>query len=819
VRTASTDTFSFDVPDVFERVRPAWQSLRASRDVGGDDVDFTVGLTDDDLRKHPGVTPAERFRSAALERRGPTDLLDEAVMTVEGVSACIVTSRAGHGEYVYFFARVDIGGGYFLDAVGDCPAGHEDEHFPYFRQMLASLRWFGDPAAGLAAQREALAQLFADDDDEDEGDKPAAVPPPPFEIPADGADVFTIGEVTFDFLPQPDAQLSPHSTTGSELLVNLRARAHRHEDDLLNDYDHDEVYFNLSLPGVYRAGVPTGEVQFAAGRDVADEAYLWIGGFHYRLSLSAHVVLREGWIGLAGTLDDMDGRPCYPVQLARRLQLDGLDWTRYRFIHLEELDTAPPGLVRHLMLRDLPGPTLPPEVFEHEALETLSVQYRSPAQGRAGITAIPEALAELTALRDLSLVQVTAVREIPEALGRLTSMESLLISGTQAEQLPASVAALPALRRCLLGGNRLRTLPEVFSPSLEHLSLNDNALATVPPTLAGLSRLRSLDLRDNPLVSLPAALVDLPALRLELDKKLVLFDYRYPKGDADRSLDAALFGAPGAETLTAAFAEHLGDPVWAYTHPLLRRLARRAVALATTAPDDYAQRGNTRFGGLPDLPAGMAYPTVQDTDGQARGMQFIAQLDCAALADFQGYLPRTGTLYFFLSDQETRRARVLHHVGEASALQSAADLVIHEDFILDQHGVYAPWRAAAGPWTSLPHLWGDAAYCADGKDTLAALEADPDRMEALRADVDAAGPVWPVHGINSYVFKQHDTPEREAADALRGRPEDFMVLLRVASDGNPGFSFWDAGEIYFVIHKRDLAAQDFSNVYVGLESS
>jgi len=73
--------------------------------------------------------------------------------------------------------------------------------------------------------------------------------------------------------------------------------------------------------------------------------------------------------------------------------------------------------------------------------------------------------------------------------------------------------------------------------------------------------------------------------------------------------------------------------------------------------------------------------------------------------------------------------------------------------------------------------------------------------------------------VNSYVFMQHDTPQIAAANALKGSPEDFMVLLRVSSDNNPGFCFWDAGEIFFVIHKSDLARGDFSNVYCGLESS
>src|ERR1044072_1090531 len=90
--------------------------------------------------------------------------------------------------------------------------------------------------------------------------------------------------------------------------------------------------------------------------------------------------------------------------------------------------------------------------------------------------------------------------------------------------------------------------------------------------------------------------------------------------------------------------------------------------------------------------------------------------------------------------------------------------------------------------------------------------------EQLQAGL-VVGTVKPEHGINSYVFKQHGTPEIEAVNKMMGKPEEWMVLLRVSSDNNPGFCFWDAGEIYFVIHKSDLDKKDFSNVYCGLESS
>lgn len=75
------------------------------------------------------------------------------------------------------------------------------------------------------------------------------------------------------------------------------------------------------------------------------------------------------------------------------------------------------------------------------------------------------------------------------------------------------------------------------------------------------------------------------------------------------------------------------------------------------------------------------------------------------------------------------------------------------------------------------------------------------------------------NSVNSYVFTQHESPQEQAASKLKGNPEDWIVLLKVASNNNCGFCFWDAGELVFLIHKSDLAKKDFSNIYASIESS
>ncbi len=73
--------------------------------------------------------------------------------------------------------------------------------------------------------------------------------------------------------------------------------------------------------------------------------------------------------------------------------------------------------------------------------------------------------------------------------------------------------------------------------------------------------------------------------------------------------------------------------------------------------------------------------------------------------------------------------------------------------------------------------------------------------------------------MNGYVFTQKESPQERAARAKGGWPEEWIVLLALGHDNNTRFNFWDAGTLYFVIHKVDLANLDFSNVYCGLESS
>ncbi|WP_330149875.1 DUF1963 domain-containing protein [Shewanella xiamenensis] len=140
---------------------------------------------------------------------------------------------------------------------------------------------------------------------------------------------------------------------------------------------------------------------------------------------------------------------------------------------------------------------------------------------------------------------------------------------------------------------------------------------------------------------------------------------------------------------------------------VLSAFIRSSVDLYPSASEDYNQLGNSRLGGLPDLPVGMDYPVTlvgreemldayaeefdhtreyieehygwsQDWDWDEAAqafrvpMQFIAQINCSELKALQSYLPREGRLLFFLERwrfSEMLRGHV-YYVAEDQQLNS-----------------------------------------------------------------------------------------------------------------------------------------------------
>ncbi len=218
--------------------------------------------------------------------------------------------------------------------------------------------------------------------------------------------------------------------------------------------------------------------------------------------------------------------------------------------------------------------------------------------------------------------------------------------------------------------------------------------------------------------------------------------------------------------------------------------------------------GASRFGGLPDLPPGVAWPSRDEVP-----MEFIAQLRLADAAglDPLGRLPATGHLWFFYNsqwlsfdqDEDHGCCAVLYHeVADDQLVRQAPPWVDYQGEYDSEprlapyvHGLAAlGFRAGdtvpggVSPWisgTPLAEFWQDFTAYHNGK-------------IAIEGDVN-----YQSNRLLGYIDGQ------DYVEAHLHGTEDQM-LLQVDSDDAADFQWGDCDRLYFFVSKDELAARDFS---------
>ncbi|PSC75573.1 plant intracellular Ras-group-related LRR 7-like [Micractinium conductrix] len=119
-------------------------------------------------------------------------------------------------------------------------------------------------------------------------------------------------------------------------------------------------------------------------------------------------------------------------------------------------------------------------------------------------------LSDLAPLRHLTNLRVLVldgnrIASLPPWIGELGKLETLSLSDNTLVQLPAGVGALTSLRQLLLSQNRLRALPPQLGAcsALEKIDAHHNVLQALPPELGRLQRLKLLQLDSNQLEGVP----------------------------------------------------------------------------------------------------------------------------------------------------------------------------------------------------------------------------------------------------------------------------------------------------------------------------
>jgi uncharacterized protein YwqG len=249
------------------------------------------------------------------------------------------------------------------------------------------------------------------------------------------------------------------------------------------------------------------------------------------------------------------------------------------------------------------------------------------------------------------------------------------------------------------------------------------------------------------------------------------------------------------------------------------------------APTDMAELsiGESRVGGVPDLPAATAWPEWRDGP-----LSFIAQIDLHDLASrpAAALLPRSGHLLFFYhAEQKTwgfdPKDRGSWHVLYTPPETQLARFDPPRN--LPEEGRYRPCGLSYREVISIAAP--DSADCV-------ALHLTPQQRDAYFEVYDALFENG--HGASSWMLGH---PEQIQGDMqtecalvtgglytgdqsgwrdprrleLEADARSWRLLFQVGSEDAAGMMWGDVGCLYYWIHQRDLAAHDFSHTWMVLQ--
>lgn len=652
----------------------------------------------------------------------------------------------------------------------------------------------------------------------------------PFEVPKDGKPLVQIGDFTFQWEDKKFnisiAELSHELYFDLYFTTSDIAKAI--DSKLLSDYNNSgEVDIKFSLSGIFDNYIPNGATSFFDGRSEEYQPF-YLSGTDYSLTFSGTATCREGWVGINGYLQNQyDEKPPFTVKIYQKIDTKKLDWTLYTFSSIEETATARPETVRHLSLKNPGFEKLPEQIFSFVNLEKLSIERWATAydaDAKLPLKILDERIGELTNLKSIH-INSAALSTLPASIGKLTKLEHLGFPLCNLTHIPLGIWQHPNLRMFYIQQNHITEIPdEVHLENLTQLDISGNSLKTLPVALLHSKKLTNIEANRCSLNYLPPEFSNFKGLQIEFEVKKKLLDLRYKNPDGIETIawnDKIFFAENEPEYLKELVKDHGLEKY----HSDLKNIIKKAVGFKLTG-GNVLETGIHRFGGRPDLPLNFEYPTFFDTQYQKTDYyEFLAQINCEKIAHLQAYLPRTGTLFFFLStihdfgmDTDYPIARVLYAENNSEPASGTRFSFKEDDFYELTNGQYESKTAEAFEKFSLPSFYniGTNAFQFEVKAPAIITDSEIfydqiDFEEAFenKAETD--------HGINTNIFTQHENPELQAAIAKGGNPEDWMVLLQLKSRGD--FQWGDAGDLFFVIHKSDLAQKNFNNVYVGLESS
>lgn len=300
---------------------------------------------------------------------------------------------------------------------------------------------------------------------------------------------------------------------------------------------------------------------------------------------------------------------------------------------------------------------------------------------------------------------------------------------------------------------------------------------------------------------------------------------------------------PTVKQLLDQLAAQLSASSYLQSYPILP-LARPSIRLQTTQVQPIELGlGESRIGGLPDVPPKFVWPRWkpkqirQDRYGadwdieDPMPLTFLAQIDLSEIPSIGSQLPNTGWLYFFydgfcepwgFDPNDRGSCRVVYSNCDREDLSRAK----WPDELPDEFRYYYT-RLTASIELTLPQFASEiperppaSEKYQELRESLAAEPADVQhRLLGHPQEIQNPMEVECQRVTNGFRCGSPADYAAEGASDFDDGAADWRLLLQIDSDDAPSWMWGDCGRLYFWIRRQDLAARDFSNVWLILQCS
>ncbi len=240
---------------------------------------------------------------------------------------------------------------------------------------------------------------------------------------------------------------------------------------------------------------------------------------------------------------------------------------------------------------------------------------------------------------------------------------------------------------------------------------------------------------------------------------------------------------------------------------------------AQTVDEAQHELGATKFGGSPDLPQGYPWP-----ERGGSPLPFVAQISLTDLVpyDTDQVLPTTGRLSFFFDvdaffetwPRDPATWSVWYDTNPLSTLQR-----VELPEAISKRRRYRSCAVACFTELTLPDY---SQYDPTSLQRLGLSQPLTDEEELAYYAVQAqlAGRTGAKYHTPLHRLLGHpDDVQWDMHGDLEGKASDWLLLLQIDSDGAPDTDWGDTGRIYYWIRSRDLAASDFGQTQLILQST